>query len=252
MRKIYIMPLIILLNTLLHAQVSGVGIGTSNPQQKLHLASSSGTIRIDGLNSANNAFNGGGIDKTYPVYVNDTGDLTLSLSTFQNSDGSDAITATTPFVTTSLLVPTSATAPNNGLRNLVILPYTITIARDAVLEIKYSISFEVMSTAATKLKSTKARRISTFYTVDTAPASFTSTTPRFGQASKCYHNNNDLAATPVNASKGNMYNSSTTYISLTAGTHTIRFYGEVSTGTTNDQTRVNFAVGNDSVFMRLY
>jgi hypothetical protein len=236
---------------LIYSQVSGIGINTNNPQQAIHLGSQTGTIRIDGLNATNNSFNsGGGIDKTYPVYVNDNGDLTLTLSTFQNSDGSDAITSSTPLVNATLLMPTSATLPNDGFRSVVILPYTITVTRDAILEVKYNISFEVLLDATTKLKSNRARKITTFYTVDTP--SLTATTARYGQSSKCYYNNNDLSGTPVNTAQGIMYNSSTTYIPLTAGTHILNFYGTVSTGTTNSQTRVNFAVGNDSVFMRLY
>lgn len=77
MKKFTFMPLIILLNFSLHAQVAGVGIDTSNPQQKLHIASPTGTIRVDGLNSPNNPYNGGGVDKTYPLYVDYNGDMTL-------------------------------------------------------------------------------------------------------------------------------------------------------------------------------
>jgi hypothetical protein len=230
---------------------TGVGINTTNPQQALHLGGSTGTVRVEGLNSTNNIYNGGGFDKTVPLYVDQNGDFTLQVAPFQNSDGSDAWSTSTPLITTSLTIPAPASSPNNGVRNVVILPYTITLTKPAVLEIKYNISFEVLRNAVpTKLKSVRARRVSNFYTVD-APV-LLATTRRYGQASKCYYNNNGPVADPVNAAQGNMYNSSTTYINLTAGTHTIRFYGEASTGSTNDITLVNFAVGNDSVFMRIH
>lgn len=229
------------------SQVSGVGINTENPQQALHLAGSTGTIRIDGLNSPNNNFNGGGVNKTFPLFVDSNGDLTLAIATFQNSDGSDAITASTPFVSTSIAVPTILVAPNNGVRSATILPYTITLTRPAVLEIKYSLSYEILLNATTKLKSDRARRVSTYYTVNGG-------TRRYGQASKCYFNNNTvIVGDPViNCAQGVLFNSSTTYINLTAGTHTINFIGEVNTGTSNDPTLVNFAIGTDSVFMRIY
>lgn len=246
--KLYFIPIFVLLNFSLRAQVSGVGVGTTNPQQKLHLASPTGTIRIDGLNSPNNPYNGGGVDKTYPLYVNENGDLTLSVSTFQNSDGTDAITASTPLSGTTLTM-LSGSSPI-GSRNTVILPYTITVNRDAVLEVKYNISFQVLKDAATKVKDNRPRLISTFYTLDTPTLS--AATPRYGQASKCYYNNNDLAASTANAADMTMYNCSTTYITLTPGTHTLRFYGELKTGTASMATVVNFAIGNDSVFMRLY
>ncbi len=226
---------------------TGVGIGTTNPQKTLHLASASGTIRVDGLNSPNHNFNGGGVNKTFPLFVNNTGDLTLTMATFQNSDGTDAITSSTPFVTTSITVPTTLTAPNNGARSATILPYTITLTRPAVLEIKYSLSYEILLNASTKLKSDRARRVSTFYTVDGG-------TRRYGQASKCYFNNNTVIGgdPAINCAQGILFNSSTTYINLTAGSHTINFVGEVNTGTSNDPTLVNFAIGTDSVFMRIY
>lgn len=230
------------------SQLAGVGIRTTNPQQKLHLASQTGTIRVDGLNTPNNPYNGGGSDKTYPVYVNENGDLTLSVSTFQNSDGSDAITSSTPLSNTSLIMTAGSTP--TGSRDAVILPYTITVNRNAVLEVKYNISFQVLKDATTKIKDTKPRLISTFYTLDTSVLA--ATTPRYGQSSKCYYNNNDLSATPANSADMAMYNCSTTYITLTPGTHTLRFYGELKTGSTSMATLVNFAIGNDSVFMRLY
>ncbi|SFA98516.1 hypothetical protein SAMN05660845_1158 [Flavobacterium swingsii] len=246
MKKIYLLFLLITYaNTF--AQVSGVGVGTSNPQQTLHLAGATGTVRVDGLSSTNNAFNGGGFDKTFPLYVNNNGDLTLSLSTFTNSDGTDAFTGTTLLPAAAIVIPTTATAPNNGTRNVLILAYPITVTRNVVLEIKYNISFEVYRSTGVLLKNNRARRISTFYTVDAVLGAGVS---KHGQASKCYFSN-DTSVT-VFAAPGNMYNSTSTYIPLTAGTHTIRFYGEANTGTTNDLTLVNFGIGNDSVFMRIY
>jgi hypothetical protein len=232
-----------------------VGINEDVPQQVLHLGSSTGTIRVDGLNSVNNPYNGGGA-KTYPLYVDSNGDMTLAIATFQNSDGTDAITATTPSASTSLVVPTIATAPNNGYRSTVILPYTFTVNRAAIIEVKYNISIEVLADATTKIRSTKARTIQTFFTLDTPVLinQGASMTRRYGQASKNYMNFNlsSPASTVPNCSSGLLYNSSTTYISVPAGTHTLRFYGACDTGSTNDLTLVNFAVGNDAIFMRIY
>ena len=232
-----------------------VGINETSPQQALHLGSSTGTIRVDGLSNANNPFNGGG-PKTYPVYVNSIGDLTLAIATFVNSDGEDAITATTPSAATVLTIPATGAIPNNGYRSVVILPYTFTVNRPAILEVKYNISFEVMQNAATKLRTSRDRIIQTFYTLDTAALVNTpgSSTPRFGQASKCYYNFNQSSPVSLvpNCASGKMFNSSTTYIPVSAGTHTLRFYGTCDSGSTNNETLVNFAVGNDAIFMRLH
>jgi hypothetical protein len=247
MVKNYILFFVVLFSFKVAGQ-GAVGIGTTNPQQKLHLASSTGTIRVDGLNSTNNTYNGGGFDKTYPLYVDENGDMTLSLSTFQNSDGTDAITAATPLSATTLSMATGSLP--TGFRSTVILPYTITVNRTAVLEVKYNISFQVLRDVGVKVKDNRPRVISTFYTLD-APA-LLAATPRNGQATKCFYNNNDIAATPANSADTTLYNSSTTYITLSPGTHTLRFYGTLDTGAGSVQTLINFAIGNDSVFMRLY
>ena len=52
-----------------------VGIGTTTPLQKLHIAGNSSTVRIDGLSSVNNA-NNNGIDNPV-IKVNSNGDLIL-------------------------------------------------------------------------------------------------------------------------------------------------------------------------------
>ena len=243
---------VILFFVFLCSQGQNVGINETTPQQALHLGSPTGTIRVDGLNSPNNVFNGGA-PKTYPLYVDSNGDLTLSIATFQNSDGSDAITATTPSAATSLIVPAIASLPNNGYRSTIILPYTFTVNRPAILEVKYNISFEVLASVGVKLRNTKARTIQTFYTLDTPVLvnQGASLTRRHGQASKCYMNFNSSGPVP-NCSSGLLFNSSTTYIPVSAGTHTLRFYGTCDTGFSNDLTLVNFAVGNDSIFMRLH
>lgn len=244
MKKNYIL-LFCFFSSITFAQVSGIGIGTSNPQQVLHLAGATGTVKVDGLNATNNTFNGGGVDKTYPLYVDGNGDLTLALATFQNSDGTDALTTSTPLIATTLTELTTSTPA--GVQRLQILPITVTVNRAAVLEIKYSISFDVLATAVTKIRDQYARRVSNYYTLDDN----TATARRYGQASKCYYNFNQDLLTP-NAAQGTMFNSSTTYVNLTAGTHTIRLYGELATGTSSRATVVNFAVDQDSVFMRLY
>lgn len=209
-----------------------VGVNEDTPQQALHLGSSTGTIRVDGLNAINNPYNGGGT-RTYPVYVDANGDLTLAIATFQNSDGSDAITATTPSAATTLIVPTTSVLPNNGYRSTIILPYTFTVNRAAIIEVKYNISFEVLTDATTKLRSTKARTIQTFFTLDTPTLinQGASLTRRYGQSSKNYMNFNlsTPASTVPNCSSGLMFNSSTTYIPVSAGTHTLRFYGTCDT-----------------------
>jgi hypothetical protein len=233
------------------AQVNGVGINEDSPQQALHLGSQTGTIRVDGLNSTNNTFNGGGADQTYPLYVDHNGDLTLKVSAFQNSDGSDAYT--TSGINGSVAI-TLAQLPNDGYETVEITSYTFTVARNTTLEIKYSLSVEVfVNSALTIIKDQYARNITNFFTLDAA--TLTSTTRRYAPSSKCYFNRNDIVSNPAaapDAATGYIYNSGTTYMNLTPGTHTVRFYGTVCSGSANRATYVRFAGGPDSIFIRLY
>lgn len=251
MKKLYIMPLIILLNFSLHAQVSGVGIDTSNPQQKLHIASPTGTIRVDGLNSTNNVYNGGEADQTYPVYVDSNGDLTLKTSAYQNSDGGDAFS--TGAINGSVsIIPIVQT--DDGYETVEINSYNFTVSRNTILEVKYSISIEVFQdNLLTIIKDPYARNITNFFTIDTP--TLLPTTRRYAPSSKCYFNRNDVATNPAalpDAATGFIYNSGTSYLMLTPGTHTLRFYGTVCSGSNNRATYVRFAGGPDSIFLRLY
>lgn len=233
------------------SQVQGVGINKDNPQQALHLGSQTGTIRVDGLNSTNNTYNGGGVDQTYPVYVDHNGDLTLKVSAFQNSDGADAYTTAALNGTVEI---TAAQLPNDGYETVEMTSYTFTVARNTTLEIKYSLSVEVFQdNTLAIIKDPYARNITNFFTLD-APT-LTSTTRRYSPSSKCYFNRNDAATDPAaapDAATGFIYNSGTTYMFLTPGTHTIRFYGTVCSGSANRNTFVRFAGGPDSIFIRLY
>jgi hypothetical protein len=243
---------LIILSTVLNlfAQTSAVGINENNPQQQLHLGSSLGTIRVDGLNSTNNNSNGGVAGQTYPVYVDYNGDLTLKVSAFQNSDGSDAYTTAGINGTVAI----TALQANDGYETVEITSYTFNTTRNTTLEIKYSLSVEVFQdNLLTKIKDPYARNITNFFTLDTPV--LVSTTRRYAPSSKCYFNRNDAgtdASALPDAATGYIYNSGTTYVTLTPGNHTLRFYGTVCSGTNNQNTFVRFAGGPDSIFLRLY
>ncbi len=66
----------LLLFLLIQLNISAqVGIGTTSPSQSLHVAGSTSTIRVEGLNSANNANNDGITESA--LHVDSNGDLVL-------------------------------------------------------------------------------------------------------------------------------------------------------------------------------
>lgn len=232
------------------AQSNRTGVNELTPEQVLHLGSQTGTIRVDGLNGTNNDYNGGVADQTYPVYVDANGDLTLEISATQNSDGGDA------WITSDIngTVTIVASAADDGYEFTEILDVPITVTRPVIVELKYSLSMEVFQDPAeTIIKDAYARQITNFFTLN--EASLTPAVRRYGQASKCYFNRNDAATNAAalpDGATGFIYNSGTTYISLPAGAHILRFYGTVSSGFNDQLTHVRFAGGPDAIFIRIY
>lgn len=233
----------------------GVGVGTNSPQQKLHIASPTGSLRVESLNHINSTHNGGDVDgdldftnNTFPLYVDDKGDFTLELVPLYNSEDSDALDNTVlPGASVSLL-----TTDADGKAETQITSYTIAINRATILEVKYNLSFDVYEDAAKTIISDRvARRVSTYFRVSGSAR-------RYGPASKCYYSGS------LNSVAASMFNASTCYIILpAAGSYTVSFFGEVSsntkgsggppTGLANVQsTYVEFATGNDSIFFRLH
>ena len=70
MRKIINILIVSLIATTTFAQV---GIGTTNPQEDLHISGTTSSIRIESLNSTNNVFNDG--IKLAPAYVDGNADI---------------------------------------------------------------------------------------------------------------------------------------------------------------------------------
>jgi len=228
-----------------------VGINTTNPQQALHIAGASGTLRIESLNSTNSNHNGGDVNgdldltnDTFPLYIDENGNFTLELKTLEGSEDLDAFDDTVLPTTTATL----STGDPDGLQSVNIKTYSITTTRASILEVKYALSFDVyLNNTLATITDNLSRRIQTHIKV-------TGQTREYGSGAKNY------TSGTANGVTGTFYNSSTAYITLpSAGVYDITFVGIVSSdvknggpGTTSKETYVEFATGNDFIFMRLY
>lgn len=249
MKKKYTTLIAWLFSLVCFSQIPAVGINESNPEQALHLGSPTGTIRIDGLNSSNSIFNGGG-SETYPLYVDEYGNLTLEFKPLYNSDGSDALDhATLPGSVVTLL-----NGDTDGIAIGELFNFTIAVNRSAILEVKYNVSFDVFFDPSELIITDRfSRRINTYFQVNGVGR-------QYGHSSKCY------AAGTNDSESGPFFNTCTSYITLpAAGSYVIRFYGEISSGLTGTNsgggselpntgraTCVKFARGNDSLLFRLH
>ena len=245
---------------------SQVGINTDNPQEALHLASSTGTMRVESLNWINNPHNGGDVDgdndlsnNTYPLYVDENGDFTLQLEVLHNSDAADELDDT-------LLPNSTATLLGNdtdGLITTEIKTYNLIINRPTLLEVKYNISHHIYNDDSfTVISDLLARRVSNYITVIPDPDPNDGINPgdpnyprKYGPSSKSYTSGS------VNSVTGPFFNGQTVYIKFEqAGTYTLSIVGEVSSntkwsgasGTQSRPTYVEFATDSDFLFFRLY
>lgn len=228
-----------------------VGINTSSPQQALHIAGSTEMLRVESLNAVNNVYNGGDVNgdtdptnDTFPLYVDQMGNFTLELQTLEGSGDLDAFDDSVLPGSAVELLASSGT----GEISTTIKTYTITVTRASILEVKYSLSFDVyLNSLKTVISDNLARLIETHIEV-------TGQTRHYGPSNKCYTSGS------INSVSETMYNSNTAYITLpSAGSYDISFIGRVLSdvkggggGSTSQQTYVEFATDNDFVFMRLH
>jgi hypothetical protein len=237
-----------------------VGINTTDPQETLHLAGTTGTIRVESLNYVNNSNNGGDVnndgdmtDDTFPLYVDENGDLTLELQVLTNSEAEDEFDDTT-LPTSSVELPGN---DNDGKVTTIIKSYTVTFNRPTLLEIKYNLSHKIYyDDSYTIIDDLLARRVTNYISVSPDPDTTDGISNRkYGICTKAHTSGS------TNSVPGPFFNGSTVYIKiLQAGTYTIDFVGEVSSskkwqgasGPNSLSTYVEFAIDSDFLFIRLY
>lgn len=195
-----------------------VGIGTTNPQETLHLGGTTSTIRIDGLNTANNVLNNG---VSTNVVVDAQGNLKLS----NNSSNVSILVDSNDIITTNIGLNT----PTGALISSTIYTTTINIAFPRLVNIKSSVSADFYkNNAYVPLNDGNARIIGSSLIVngivkDKDRESYT----------------NSVTAGAV---VGYLYLQNQTYVYLAAGTHTISIEVFVIG---SDRTYVEFGGNND-------
>lgn len=237
-----------------------VGINTTNPQEALHLGSSTGTIRVESLNGVNNSHNGGDVNgdndmtnDTFPLYVDENGDFTLELDVLLNTEASDALDDTELNTSTVTLLPDDV----NGWEKTIIKSYSLQFNRPTLLEVKYNISHKIyLDNNYALITDLLARRVSNYITVTPDPDSSDGILNRsYGPTSKSYSSGSN------NSVSGPFFNGTTVYIKFEqAGNYVINIYGEVwsnikwegGPGTQSRAAYVEFAIDNDFLFFRMY
>ena len=203
-----------------------VGIGTTNPEQDLHIAGANSTIRIDGLNAINNANNNGGI-YTHNVEVNADGDLVVAETKVE-------LLMDVTNQATELFLPTAA---NSGYINAEIYSRSFTLGRRALIFVEYTVSCIVLSFDGTcAVNDDRAKAIYNFYYLGDGTTADTSRA--YGLESQFYTNSEDNTVT------GYMFNNTSTRHILEAGTYSIHLQGAVFGGGVDGKAAFSGTFGN--------
>ena len=212
--------------TLLTVSVTAqVGIGTTAPQEALHVAGNTSTIRIDGLNSTNNSNNLGG-SNMYNVLVNSSGTLSLGNLSGEVSSTSE--------ISTPVIVQTTATA---GLNSNELYKKNFTLTQRAMVIITYYVALDFENyDGSAKLDDGRAKVAHNYFYLGDGTTADTSTA--YGMTSVVYSNVNCDTAT------GYIYNSRSMTIALEPGTYSVHLQGAVYGGDLTSEAAFRVAFGN--------
>jgi len=206
-----------------------VGIGTTNPQQELHVAGATSTIRIEGLDSANNALNFGGVS-LYNLAVDANGDLRI---------GGAGVSGNLLSAGTNTTNEEDVQTGLNGQYNAdFIYNRGFTVTDRSVVIVNYTATAEVRSYDGTGIVDDgRAKMIYTYYELYGPSLPFVFPVPSRGTETTVYTN------TDCDTATGYIVHSSSQTFILDPGFYNIDFYGAVYGGDTNPDARfsANFA-----------
>ena len=251
-----------------------VGINTTNPQEKVHVAGTTANVRVEGLNSTNNA-NNLGSNSTTRVYVDGDGDLVLGGAT----DTVELLVDTENYLDdvenpTSLVNQTGTAFGYEIAGNPIdFTNHQFTLTKNAIVEVNYAISYSLYKTsgASGRIDDEHARIVQTalYFREVTDP-----TDPYDGPAVI-----NDVDGVPINggpwcidvnasgtvcletggliALNGqfyangdsrngeyeNMWNTGTDYVKLPPGTYVALFAGQLAVGDVSGTGAVKMYLG---------
>ena len=204
---------------------SQVGINTNNPQEALHVAGSTSTIRVDGLNSANDSNNYGGTD-IYNLMVDEMGNMVLSEQSGLLLTGSQ-IGTPIPLQSTSM----------GGLNDIELYQENFMLSQRAIVIITYNIGIEFASfDGLSSITDGRAKVAHNYFYLGDGTTANNSTA--YGMTSNVYAN------ATLGAASDQIYNSHTEFIVLDPGNYSIHMYGAVFGGGLNSDAAFRAIFGN--------
>lgn len=231
-----------------------VGLGTTTPEEDLHVAGATSTIRIEGLNSVNNVNNNG--ENLVPVSVDGLGNYRL-LPEFDEPIQflleEDDFIPNKPHAASSV---NTGTVINSGILNTfsegVIQTKTFNMPRPGIAQVNYAVTIllanqNLQSGNLSAITDARSRTAEIYFSVDVNNNGVLDT----NEAEKKYGLKGQYYASLSGGIAGYAYMNSQGYVSLPQGMHTIYFYGVVKDGA-NTFTSVGFGGTKDYLKIRFY
>ena len=246
-----------------------VGVNTTTPQEELHVEGATSTIRVEGLNFVNNNLNLGTIENTR-VYVDTDGDLVLG------NGSTDIEVLFNP--ANYLEDPLDTGGPNMNVINQTGTGGgysqggwprqsgpgldTFTLTRNAIVEINYSLSYEIYKSGI-GIDDNHARTVQ-FYVylrrngptnqnpgdatlvdvdVDGNPITFAGNTGSLGYSGQFYTNGDSDGASGLEGYGRQYFATGHDYIKLGPGTYTPMFAGNMFVANTGGTGAVKMQIG---------
>ena len=254
MKKILHISFILFCTYSLNAQV---GINTANPQEEVHVAGATSTIRIEGLNSPNNPLNIGA-NGTSRVFADADGDLVLGPATsnievlfspfdylLSTEDNASCFNQTGQG--SGYQIVGTPKVPGNGTSYF-------TLTKNAIVELNYALSWHLQKNNTRNLDDGAARIIQTYvilYNMDTATIVSTNLDGSpiilggaLGLNGQFYTNNIDS-----DGANQIFHNVGTDYVSLSPGRYHPFFFAQVavSSASGTGAIQICFGKGNDEL-----
>lgn len=244
---------------------SQVGIGTSDPQETLHLAGQASTIRIEGLDVVNDPLNQGASNLS-PVFVDNQGNFTLVKPSYTSGDTGYVLPLNflkydTDFVPNN---PLNLPSPNdrygvvinsdvtNQSSTGLIEKVNITVPTNSMIEVKYALSLYFSGTDLSSppyssyIQDRNTRVVQTYFCIDINDDGLSPAEEDLKYGFKGQYYASDKGGT-----KGYTYMNSQGYADLPAGNHTIYFFGVVNDGP-EIYTSIGFGGANEYLKIRLF
>ena len=250
----------ILLSLLVFSTISfaQVGIGTTDPQQDLHVAGATSTIRIESLNTTNEPILNNGTDLA-PAFVTPEGDITISPPGYTTGTGTGTLEPLNFLINIPDFIPNGMYGDGTVVQNdatvttasaqIVSVPFNA--PQDALIEVRYvmtiDLSDEVLpAAAASTFTDVSARTVRCYFHIDLNSDGLDAT-----ELSKVYGLHGESYASFAQGSVGYAFIHGVGYGSIPAGNHSLVFFGETVDGT-NMPTYIGFGGSSDYLKIRIY